>query len=151
MDGTDLELQIPAGNKTSHFAWRDTQRIMASTDVLGQMQFVEFRDRVRDFEPFGGGALPADGHNAFSPDRRWIVCDTYPQGEERMSEIVLYEIETGAKTEVGQFHSGPQYTKDIRCDLHPRWSPDGKTITFDSVHGGTRQIWLADVSAICTV
>ena len=151
MDSTDLELQIPAGHKTSHFAWRDSQRIMASTDVLGQMQFVEFRDRVRDFKPFGGGLFPADGHNAFSPDRKWIVCDTYPQGDERMSEIMLYEIETGERIDVGQFHSAPQYTKDIRCDLHPRWAADGKTITFDSVHDGTRQIWLADVSAVCAV
>ena len=148
-DGSDLELQIPAGKKTSHFAWRDTERIMASSDVLGPMQFVEFRDRLKDFAPFGGGAFPADGHNAFSPDRNWVVCDTYPRGEERMSEIMLYEMETGEKTVLGNFHSEPQYTKDIRCDLHPRWSPDGKTITFDTVHGDTRQIWLADVEDMC--
>jgi len=147
-DGSDLELQIPAGRKTSHFAWRDDERIMASSDVLGEMQFVEFHDRVKDFEPFGAGAFPSDGHNAFSPDRRWVVCDTYPIGEERLSEVMLYEMETGEKTVIGHYHSEPQYTKDIRCDLHPRWSRDGKTITFDSVHGGTRQIWIADVSDI---
>ncbi|MGB0606675.1 MAG: TolB family protein [Candidatus Latescibacterota bacterium] len=68
-----------------------------------------------------------------------------------MAKIMLYEIETGEMIDIGQFHSEPQYTKDIRCDLNPRWSRDGKTITFDSVHEGTRQIWTADVSATCAV
>ena len=147
-DGSELELQVPYGHHTSHFAWRDAERIMVWPDVLGPMRFVEFRDRERDFEPFGGNVLPSDGHNAFSPDRQWVVCDTYPQGEERLSELMLYHIETGEKVSLGKFHSEPQYTKDIRCDLHPRWAQDGQTITFDSVHGETRQIYLADVSGV---
>ena len=147
-DGSELELQIPYGHRTSHFAWRDAERIMVSTDVLGTMRFVEFRDREGDFQPFGGDVLPMDGHNAFSPDRQWVVCDTYPQGEERLSELMLYHIETGRKVSLGKFHSEEQYTGDIRCDLHPRWARDGQTISFDSVHGETRQIYVADVSGV---
>lgn len=149
-DGTELELQIPPGHKTSHFAWRDAERIMVSSDVLGPMQFIEFRDRIRDFTPFGGDAFPADGHNAFSPDRQRIVCDTYPLGDERLSEVFIYHIETGRRVDLGRFHSEPHYTRDIRCDLHPRWSRDGKTITFDTVHGNTRQIYIANVADVCT-
>ncbi len=130
------------------FAWRDTKHIMISTDLSGQMQFLEFVDRDRTFEPFGHGAFPSSGHNAFSPDRQWVVCDSSPQEIERMSELMLYHIPEGKKYTLGQVHSPAIYTRDIRCDLHPRWSPDGKAVTFDSVHGGTRQVYLADVSDI---
>jgi hypothetical protein len=48
------------------------------------MQFITFTVDQGDFAPFGGGVLPADGHACFSPDGRWLVCDTYPQGSERI-------------------------------------------------------------------
>ena len=41
-DESDLQCQIPFGYKISHFAWRDDKRMLMSTDILGQMQFVEF-------------------------------------------------------------------------------------------------------------
>ena len=147
-DGRELEMQIPYGHRTSHFAWRDERRIMISTDVLGTMRFVEFSDRIRDFRPFGGDAFPQDGHNAFSPDRQWVVCDSYPKGKERLATLMLYNIEEERKVPLGEFHHDPKYTKDIRCDLHPRWSRDGLAVSFDSVHGDTRQIYLAEVSDI---
>ena len=37
---------------------------------------------------------------------------------------------------------------EIRCDPHPRWSWDEKQICFDSVHEGSRQVYVVDVSEI---
>jgi hypothetical protein len=147
-DGSGLKCQIPFKYKISHFAWRDAKRILISSDFLGDMQFLEFTDGERDFKPFGEGVLPRDGHMSFSQDGCWLVSDSAPKGTERMSELMLYDVNNNTKVTLGKFHSPEKFTGDIRCDLHPRWSPDGRTISFDSVHEGSRQIYLADVSAV---
>ncbi len=145
-DGTNLECQIPFGNRISHFAWRDPRRILISSDCFGEMQFLEFTDRQRDFASFGAGQLPRDGHACYSPDSNWLVCDTYPQGSERLAALMLYNVNHKRIIYIGRYYSEKRFTGDVRCDLHPRWSSDGRFITFDSVHEGTRQIYLVDVT-----
>ena len=145
-DGTDLQCQIPFGHKISHFAWRDDQRMLMSTSILGRMQFIEFTDNKHDFEPVGDGKLPKDGHACYSPDGRWLVCDTYPDRHTRASTLMLYHLATGEKIVIGNSFAEPKFTGAVRCDLHPRWSPDGKSVTIDSVDRGDRQIYMADLS-----
>ena len=144
-DGSDLEMQIPFGYRVSHFDWRTPTRILVSSDIVDEMGFVEFTDGTRDFTPIGRGVLPHDGHASFSPDRQWLLCDTYPQGPERLAQLMVYNIVENRKVVLGEFHHEAQFTGDIRCDLHPRWAPDRKTITFDSVHEGSRQIYLVEL------
>ena len=96
----------------------------------------------------GGGLLPEDGHACFSPDGRWLVCDTYPQGAERISSLMLYEMAAGRRVDIGGMYSEPLFTGDVRCDLHPRWHPDGRSLTIDAVPDGNRQIYQYDVSPI---
>lgn len=144
-DGSDLEMQIPFDYRVSHFDWRTPTRILVSSDISGEMGFVEFTDGIRDFTPIGRGVLPNDGHASFSPDREWLLCDTYPRGPERLAQLMVYNIAENRKIVLGEFHHEEQFVGDIRCDLHPRWAPDGKTITFDSVHEGSRQIYLVEI------
>jgi hypothetical protein len=145
-DGSDLEMQIPFGYRVSHFDWRTPTRILVSSDIVDEMGFVEFTDGARDFTPIGRDVLPSDGHASFSPDRQWLLCDTYPRGPQRLAQLLVYNIAENRKIVLGGFHHEEQFTGDIRCDLHPRWAPDGKTVTFDSVHEGDRQIYLVDLS-----
>ena len=145
-DGTDLEMQIPFGYRVSHFDWKTSTKILVSSDIVDEMGFVEFSDGMRDFKPLGRGVLPNDGHASFSPDRQWLLCDTYPRGPARLAELMLYDIAENRKIALGKFHHDEQFSGDIRCDLHPRWSSDGKTITFDSVHEGSRQIYCIDLT-----
>ena len=36
----------------------------------------------------------------------------------------------------------------LHCDLHPRWSRNGQQAVFDSIHEGTRQIYVAYVGEL---
>ena len=50
--------------------------------------------------------------------------------------------------EVGKFFHPWKYIDAMRCDLHPRWSPDGRFISIDSVFSGIRQSYIIDVSKL---
>jgi hypothetical protein len=61
----------------------------------------------------------------------------------------LYHVATGRIVPLGQFHSPKQYTGEWRCDTHPRFSRDGRTIVIDSPHEDVgRQLHLIDISGI---
>ena len=58
----------------------------------------------------------------------------------------MVRLADNAGRDVGDFYVREIY-HDIycRCDLHPRWRLDGKQIGFNSVHEGTRQVYVMDV------
>ncbi|MEM7033680.1 MAG: hypothetical protein AAF629_29305 [Chloroflexota bacterium] len=149
-DGSALECQIPFGNKVSHFAWQDAENIIVTTDILGEMQFSRVVDRQNKVLPFGHGLFPPDGHFGFSPDYNWLICDTYPKNVQRLARLYLHNVEARSMFNIGEYYHAPHITGDWRCDLHPRWSPDGTKISFDSVHEGTRQVYVMDLSEIVT-
>jgi hypothetical protein len=63
-------------------------------------------------------------------------------------ELLLYNMEKEEIQSLGHFPFPKDIKDDWRCDLHPRWSPDGNYISIDSVHEGTRQIYVIDVRGI---
>ena len=77
------------------------------------------------------------GHLVFSPDGRWMLADTYPV------DGIQTRRESSANAALGYFrHEQPlNCPADVRCDLHPRWSADGRLITVDSIHSGRRAIY----------
>ena len=141
-DGSHLELINDYGVWSSHFDWIDDDSIMMSTNRLGEMGFTAINTRTKEMSRMEIPQFPHDGHNALSPDRRWIVCDTYPEDPDRTCRLLLHNCRTGATQLLGSFPHAEVFTGDCRCDLHPRWSADGRTITFDSVHEGDRQIYI---------
>jgi len=145
-DGTDLHLaNLDNG---SHFIWYDdkTLLIWTSTPQDGPAYYL-YEDRSLDPKPFGKGVLLRDGHCSVSPDRKWVLTDEYP-GAGNCRPLILYNPDTGERTDIGRFYSPPELTGEIRCDLHPRWSPSGRYVCIDSVHEDMRQMYIIDVTPV---
>jgi Domain of unknown function (DUF4960) len=143
-DGSDI--YIVDTESTSHLIWKnDTQIICWTwTTELGTC-YTLFTDKMRKVEAVGKGILTQNGHMTYSPDGQWILTDTYPDGN-RQQTVMLFRPADSRLVVLGKFYSPSAYRGQWRCDTHPRWNRDGKTVCFDSSLSGRRQMYLIDVS-----
>ena len=173
-DGTGVRRCFPDGWGASHFNWKPclptnrstppapsggtplseggdkSARTMAVTCEWPGVGYthVEFtvgeEERVRRIA--AGHEMDFDGHCIYSPDGRFVCGDGY-WDEAGFRHWKIVRLADGAVRDIGSFFVPERYRETYsRCDLHPRWRPDGRAIAFNSVHEGSRQIYLADVS-----
>ena len=145
--GKDLFVLDPYGG-TSHFIWRDSQHVLAwAKHPSHGEKFYLYRDKTELVDVVGKDVMTLNGHCTYLPGNNWILNDTYPQKD--VQSLYLYEVATARRVPLGGFASAPPYRGEFRCDLHPRFSPDGKKVAIDSAHGGNgRQIYLVDISGV---
>jgi hypothetical protein len=145
-DGSNLRCCFPDGWGGSHFDWLNeddlliTAKYKAKSD--GHILFTVGRNNYRRL---GNGLLDYDGHGAFSPDGKWMVTDTYPSKALYEQKLYLMNMKTEAVLPLGRYVHPPVFRKngkDAACDLHPRWSPKGDMIGFNSVRTGQRQAYI---------
>ena len=80
----------------------------------------------------------ADIHCNLLPDGKYIIGDGYPI--EGYRYLIAYNRETGASKALFGAATVSPPVMDVRCDLHARFSADGKWITYDTTENGKRQI-----------
>ncbi len=145
-DGSDLRI-VDTNGSTSHFIWRDPQHIL-SWSKQPEAGFFVFEDKTGGKVQLVGPSMPTrDGHCTYLPGNQWVLCDSYPD-RDRNQNPYLYHIPTDRVVPLGHFHSPKQYAGEWRCDLHPRLSRDGRSVTIDAPHEGGRQIYLIDIRGI---
>lgn len=131
----------------SHFSWLDERRLVlwGRTDA-GRGYYVVDTDngKTTPIERLGGNG---DGHPSVAPGGRWVVTDTYPD-RSRIRHLSLYDRAERRTIELGSFLAPFRFDGPRRCDLHPRWSPDGRFVSIDSAHEGHRGSYVLDVSPI---
>lgn len=141
----DIKLLSDYG-MVSHCFWVDND------SILGYMRGPDGEDgywlidiSTKNFKPLMRDKLAkyGDGHPHVHGD--WFVTDTYPD-KARMQHLLLCNWKTGEVKELGEFFHGFEYSGETRCDLHPRFSPDGKAVYFDSVFTGKRQLYRMDIA-----
>ena len=136
----------------SHYHWKNDREILiVSSAVTEENAFglwlmnADTGEKTRLPEP-----NPAfDIHCIYSPDRRWIIGDSYPGGAAGATRSLwLIDTERGVMTEPVRVDTVIPPAVDIRCDLHVRWSPSGRLLSFDSTHTGKRTVVLLTAEEI---
>ena len=98
-----------------------------------------------------------DGHCSYFIGNNLMLNDSYPNKKNKYS-LYLYNFNKNICYKLYTFNSIPCKKKInslvnwdnsvLRCDLHPKWSFDGKLAIVDTVHNGSRQIFVYDVNEI---
>ncbi|GAO34877.1 hypothetical protein SCT_0257 [Sulfuricella sp. T08] len=144
-DGSELACALDTG-RISHYDWLDEDRLLVwarRRDGSEHFLLVDVRDG--SYQVYGEGILTEDGHDSFSPDRHWVLNDTYPDRYD-MRTLMLVSWPEGKRLDIARLYSPKaKWWGEIRCDLHPRWRRDGRQVCIDSVHNGSRQIYVVDV------
>ena len=144
-DGGDLRLLSDFGY-ASHYNWRDERIVAFHCDGPEGRQLYEIDDATGALTVLDRAFFTQDGHCSYSPDRAWMLYDSYPD-KESYRHLYLYHLTKRRGTRLGSYYSVPQCTGDFRCDLHPRWSRSGTVVSFDSVHEGSRHLYAMDLRA----
>jgi hypothetical protein len=145
-DGSGVVRCFPDGWAGSHFNWLDGERMVVSALYNATMWSpVFFTVGKSDYVRLGKGLLDFDGHAVFSDDGQWMANDTYPD-KLNQRKLMVVRMADQAIMPLGSYAVPEVYREQYsRCDLHPRWRPDGKMLGFNSVHEGSRQAYVIDV------
>ena len=133
----------------SHYSWYDNENFIFYGVVKNKAQYYILNISSGICSFFAPNILDkyGDGHPSFSPDRKWLITDSYPDTT-RKRHLLLYNIEDKKLIEIGAFYDPFHFRNEKRCDLHPRWSPDGNLISIDSAYTGKRNTYIIDIRNI---
>lgn len=146
-DGRDLYELAAFADRPAHFDWREPDRLVAwlHPPDASAAGFHEIEDRTGLRVPLAQGILEHDGHCCFGVDTRRMLLDSFPDADQKQS-LLLFDCSTRNVTTLGRFTMPPVYGwsnhgGDLRCDLHPCWSRDGRQVCFDSMHENRRAVY----------
>lgn len=142
-DGADIK-KIADDDMVSHCFWYDEAHIFAylrDKDMGDEYYMIDIDSKKelageRIIDKFG------DGHPHVHGSK--IIFDTYPD-KARMKSLYMYDYKTKELERLGEFSESFDFYGETRCDLHPRFSFDGKKVFFDSVHEGRRGLYMMEV------
>jgi hypothetical protein len=138
INGENL-FSYPSGDY-SHLAWRNNSEILAYCRADNQKWgYYLLKDRSGAAVTVGQHFFTSDGHPQFRDDGNSFITDSYPD-RYRQQRLFTYSIDCDDGKEIASFKIPHEFRRAYRCDFHPRWSPDGETICFDSTHTGVRSL-----------
>ena len=137
---------LPTQESGSHYVWNYKNEIIASCILDGKNCHVLYNvNTPNDYKIIAGKVLNSDGHQTFISDDVFIT-DTYPD-KYRMTKLYKVNICDNVVELIASIYSPKQFQtrdvfKHIACDLHPRVSPQGKYVSFDSATTGKRSLFV---------
>jgi len=141
IDGANM-YNLSDDDMVSHCCWKNDEEILAFENKKGTgAGYYLMRDRTKEYRRCWP-QMNSDGHPSYSPDGSLVVTDTYPN-RARVASVMVMRGEN-VRT-LARVFAPFRYDNDTRCDLHPRWSRDGKKICIDSVFEGRRGLYVVNV------
>lgn len=123
----------------SHYCWLDDTNVFGYGEYEGKRSFNEINVKTRVVTKHEKltAKHPRDGHPTVFGD--WIGIDDYPNLS-RMQPMIAYNYKTKEIKWLGEFYHDLKHKDYNRCDLHPRFSKDGKKIFVDTIYLGKREL-----------
>lgn len=150
----DLEKKIyftaPTEGMVSHYVWNKDNKILAYCNVDKTDCHVLFDiPNIENYRKIVPDKLNSDGHQSFINNIEFVT-DTYPD-KYRMAKLFKVNIEREDVQLLASLHSPKKYQtrnfqKHIACDLHPRVSPNGKYVSFDSIRNNKRSLCIMNIN-----
>lgn len=110
--------------------------------------YIVFTDMTNKKERLATSILTKDGHPSFSKvNGNLMITDTYPDlNDNYMEELILFDMKKNEIVSKEKLHHISNLANGgARCDLHPKWSHDGKYICVDTLDKGYRSIYVYEV------
>jgi hypothetical protein len=159
--GSDFHIAIPWSEWSKgghHPDWcPDGERVMMNLAIHGDGRENLFLVHAR-YDGTGYGtmteAVPGSGHPSLHPNGRHVVTDEYayraPFGD-GTTPIRLIDLAAGTETQVCRINTTSAIRgekNELRVDPHPAWDPAFTRITFNAFAGGTRRVFIADLTEL---
>jgi len=145
LDGEDRYALINEGH-VSHYTWKSNDELLAySTHKDTGRNYHLYKDMSDHREVVGKGVLDQDGHPSYSPHGALLLTDTY-HDKYRDQHLLIYDPQSEKLYSLGSYYGPTEFRGDVRCDLHPRWSPSGRYICIDTPHNGRRAMYVLDIN-----
>lgn len=141
VDGTEMYV-LSDDDMVSHCYWKNDEEIIAFERKMefGPGYYL-MKDKTQEWKHLWG-QLSNDGHPSCCPmESDLVVFDTYPN-RSRVQEVKIAKDTDPEPRTIAKVFAPFRYDNDTRCDLHPRWSRDGKKICFDSTFEGRKGLYI---------
>ena len=127
---------------TSHFTWKDNQTLIGFLSIHQQaikLYSIDIYSGIKSILSNSTKSVEEDGHPSLY--KHHLIYDTYPD-RSRLQHLFYHNLQSDQSVKcIASLFSPLKYFETNRCDLHPRWSPKGNFIFFDSTFNGKRHLY----------
>ncbi|MNQ89660.1 hypothetical protein D3C85_1049750 [compost metagenome] len=153
-DGSDVQLAIPAHEWAKgghHINWTpDGEHLTMNLNIDGNgLRFVKVRYDGEGLHKLLDN-VPGSGHPTVHPNGIHLLTDAYQEDTVSYGDgtvpIRLVNLVDGSETTLIRIPTMQPYDHTLRVDPHPAWDSSYTRIAFNAYVGGTRRVFVGDVS-----
>lgn len=143
MDGSELQC-LEQEYIPSHYCWRGSRELLITSVGFGgsESHYFVYDIPAGTRKKLDKEHLKHDGHPTCLADGETFVTDTYPLTGS-MQRLFQETMAGEGYRPICEIYADPRLFDEKRCDLHPRLTPDNRTITIDATfRDGKRSVLL---------